>query len=75
MPPALSLKSAKTGTQFACQRIYVTGSYPLGGQLECSGMAQLPPSDDRIFDVQPLGFRIEITGVIFESKKLTYIVK
>jgi hypothetical protein len=73
-PHPLSIISATTRSEYGCQRIYVTGSFPLGGQLECEAIVHLPPANDRIFKVLPLGFIIEIKDDKFESKKPSFIV-
>ncbi len=70
----LSIKSDASGTVYVCQRITVNGAAPLRGVLECPGMFLLPPENDRVFQVIPLGFKIRITADNQEPKQPSFIV-
>lgn len=70
----LFIKSEATDTVYGCQRISVSGAAPLAGMLECPAMFDLPPENDRVLQVIPLGFRIRITNYNQEPKQPTFIV-
>jgi hypothetical protein len=73
-PHPLSIKSEASGTEYGCQRITVNGALPLGGLLDCPGMFFLPPENDRVFQVIPLGLKIRITDDNQEPKRPSFIV-
>jgi hypothetical protein len=73
-PYPLYIKSAASGTEYGCQSIRVNGAMPLTGMLECPGMFYLPPENDRVFQVIPLGFNIRITNDSQEPKQPSFIV-
>ena len=71
---SLRIKSAANSKEYACQRIFVTGMHPLGGNLECPQMFGLPGADDRLYEVVPLGFNIQITDFNREPKQHSFVV-
>lgn len=73
-PDSLHIRSETTDRKYYCQRIHVNGAAPLRGNLECPEMFELPPDDDRVFKVVPLGFNIRITHYNEEPKQPSFIV-
>ena len=73
-PDSLHIRSEANGKEYYCQWIHLKGSAPMGGNLECPEMFELPPPGDRVFTVTPIGFRIELTGYNREPKQPSFRV-
>ena len=73
-PDSLHIRSEATGREYYCQWIHVNGAAPLRGNLECPEMFELPPENDRVFEVVSLGFRIRLTHYNEEPKQPSFLV-
>ncbi|BCX49856.1 hypothetical protein HAHE_37640 [Haloferula helveola] len=72
---ALFIRSVDDGTEYACQKLNLIGSHPLGGNLECPQVFDVAGRIGRVFEVVPLGFKIKITPGSAEPKQPTFVVE